>query len=532
MSAAHELVERGFTVDVYEARDVQGGKARSIPVPSTGTEGRPNLPGEHGFRFFPGFYKHLPDTMKRIPFPGNAQGVFDNLVQGTRFMLARGGVADPVLVARWPTSLSEWKDAFVAFFNASFGVSLSEACFFAERLLVVLTSSEERRLGEWELVPWWDFIKAEQFSDAYRELLAKGLTRSLVAMRAEEGSTRTVATILLQLLFNLITPGGTLDRVLNGPTSEVWLDPWLAHLQAKGVGYHFGSEVTALQLVDGMIAGATVGGVNVTADYYVLALPAEKVIPLIDPALSAAAPSLNGVSSLRYEWMSGIQFFLRHAVPLAHGHVVYADTPWALTSISQEQFWRRPISDYGDGTANGILSVDISDWETPGILYGKAAKDLTEREQVHAEVWAQLKSSLDGVTPNPIGDANLLTWFLDNDIVLPNPTGTTNLEPLLVNVIDSWRSRPEAWTEIPNLFLAADYVRTHTDLACMEAANEAARRAVNGIIKRSSAAVSRCEVWPLKEPFVFAPFKAIDRLRYGAGLPHILNPSYVTASAA
>ncbi len=147
-------------------------------------------------------------------------------------------------------------------------------------------------------------------------------------------------------------------------------------------------------------------------------------------------------------------------------------------------------------------------------------------------VGAAQSVALDGVTPNPLADASILSWFLDSDIVLPNPTGTTNLEPLLVNVIDSWRCRPDAVTEIPNLFLAADFVRTHTDLACMEAANEAARRAVNGIIKRSSAAVQRCEVWPLKEPVVFAPFKAIDRLRYRAGLPHILNPSYMTASAA
>ena len=35
---------------------------------------------------------------------------------------------------------------------------------------------------------------------------------------------------------------------------------------------------------------------------------------------------------------------------------------------------------------------------------------------------------------------------------------------------------------IPNLVLAADYVRTHTDLATMEGANEAARRAVNAIL--------------------------------------------------
>jgi N-methylhydantoinase A len=38
--------------------------------------------------------------------------------------------------------------------------------------------------------------------------------------------------------------------------------------------------------------------------------------------------------------------------------------------------------------------------------------------------------------------------------------------------------RPEAASAIPNLVFAADYVRTSTDLASMEGANEAARRAV------------------------------------------------------
>ncbi|MGD1098174.1 MAG: FAD-dependent oxidoreductase, partial [Bryobacteraceae bacterium] len=70
LSAAQELAERGFEVVVYERRPDFGGKARSIPVPNSTTPGRNPLPGEHGFRFFPSFYKHLPDTMKRIPFAG------------------------------------------------------------------------------------------------------------------------------------------------------------------------------------------------------------------------------------------------------------------------------------------------------------------------------------------------------------------------------------------------------------------------------------------------------------------------------
>src|SRR5436305_14717634 len=68
LSAAQELIERGFQVSVFERNDVFGGKARSLSVPNTGTGGRRDLPGEHGFRFFPGFYRHLPDTMSRIPF--------------------------------------------------------------------------------------------------------------------------------------------------------------------------------------------------------------------------------------------------------------------------------------------------------------------------------------------------------------------------------------------------------------------------------------------------------------------------------
>src|SRR5437879_3494937 len=53
LTAAHELAERGFRVTVFEPKAV-GGKARSIAVPATGRGGRRDLPGEHGFRFFPG----------------------------------------------------------------------------------------------------------------------------------------------------------------------------------------------------------------------------------------------------------------------------------------------------------------------------------------------------------------------------------------------------------------------------------------------------------------------------------------------
>jgi uncharacterized protein with NAD-binding domain and iron-sulfur cluster len=102
LAAAHELIERGFEVDVYE-RKALGGKARSIPVKGTASGGRRELPAEHGFRFFPGFYHHVPDSMRRIPFGKNPNGVWDNLVEASETKSPRTeGRADGTVFAVAP----------------------------------------------------------------------------------------------------------------------------------------------------------------------------------------------------------------------------------------------------------------------------------------------------------------------------------------------------------------------------------------------------------------------------------------------
>src|SRR5436190_23306257 len=111
MSAAHELIERGFEVQVFERKiRLPGGKARSVPVPDEDAGEHYNpLPGEHGFRFFPGFYKHVTDTMRRIPFPGNKNGILDNLVAAPRVMLARTGADPIVMLDSFPKSFDDFK---------------------------------------------------------------------------------------------------------------------------------------------------------------------------------------------------------------------------------------------------------------------------------------------------------------------------------------------------------------------------------------------------------------------------------------
>ena len=71
-------------------------------------------------------------------------------------------------------------------------------------------------------------------------------------------SARTGGYILLQLLFDLSRPGGQADRVLNGPTNDVWIDPWLAHLRALGVDYRTEHQVQAIHCAGGQVTGVDV----------------------------------------------------------------------------------------------------------------------------------------------------------------------------------------------------------------------------------------------------------------------------------
>jgi uncharacterized protein with NAD-binding domain and iron-sulfur cluster len=258
-------------------------------------------------------------------------------------------------------------------------------------------------------------------------------------------------------------------------------------------------------------------------------MPVEQLRPLLSRELVAAEPRLAATRRLRTRWMNGIMFYLHRDVPVLAGHTIYSDSDWALTSISQRQFWpRTDFAALGDGHVGGILSVDVSDWERPSRRTGKVASKCTA-DEIKAEVWAQLKDHLNDATLTVLDDANLASAFLDEDITFPNPSETANAEPLLINTAGSWADRPDAVTRVPNLFLASDFVRTHTDLATMEGANEAARRAVNGILDATHSTARRCDVWRLTEPAIFGPARVVDRVRWELGRRPARPPLRVTA---
>lgn len=553
LSAAHELAARstkkvGYDIAVYDRHQcIPGGKARSIPVPGSGTGGRPDLPGEHGFRFFPGFYRHLPETMESIPV-GGGRFASDNLVDTTRLLIGRAGCEPFVAPSRFPRSLSDFKQVLEDYFDfSSTGLTKDDVEFFAGKLWQVATSCWARQVDEFERIAWWDFIEADTRSKAFQDFLGNGLSRSLTANNPHKASTRTLGNIYLQLIYGIMEPGGATDRVLNAPTNDAWINPWVKHLQEQGVHYHLDSECISFSCENRRISTVTFktpdGTVDVTGDYFIFALPVERMARLLiscgkQSGLYEIDPTLRTIVTLQrdVDWMNGLMYYLNADVPIVNGHQLYVDSPWAITGISQTQFWNNyDLAAHGNGKVRSILSTDISNWHAPGILYNKAAMDCT-KEQIKNEVWEQIKRCLNVGGKTVLSDDMIESWFLDPDITAIKASAEsqaknahalnqetthihTDTEPLLVNLANRWDLRPEAYTRVPNLFLAADYVKTYSDLACMEAANEAARRAVNSLLRSTGSNASLCKVYQLHVPLLFEFYRTHDETRYEQGLP-------------
>jgi uncharacterized protein with NAD-binding domain and iron-sulfur cluster len=246
LTAAHELVDRGFEVHVYERKPIFGGKAASV------RSGKDRLPGEHGFRFYPGWYRHLPDTMGRIPYRGKrkyyeGRTVLQNLVQVDRDLLVWYD-RDPISVLMHaPRNLDEMKaHGRLVGELKSLGLAPGEIGHFAQRMLAFVTKSDAQQRAQFEGITWWDYLDAGNKSRAFREMMT-ATTRLMVAAKATEASAYTIGKLALRTFSDALS---SVDRVLDGPTNEVWIDPWVQHLEERGVVFHRGWQLDSVAFHD------------------------------------------------------------------------------------------------------------------------------------------------------------------------------------------------------------------------------------------------------------------------------------------
>lgn len=566
LTAAHELLKRGYWVDIYEARELPGGKARSLAVkqaeyPTANTK-KP-LPSEHGFRFFPGFYQHLDDTMEDIPYKDRT--VLSNLQCIKNFNLMRRGknlvqtkTCLPVGPLQFIKRVKLWTS------KKHLGLSLKELFAFNLRMLRLCTSCDKRFEEQYERISWWEFLKAEKYSADYKQFFANGM-RILVAADPLRASAKTIGRINEQLILDSIK--GRADRLLKAPTNQAWIFPWISLLlkndrfriflnsPVKEVRFDkISNTITALdfagqiedksscqvtQCVDNQEIKTTPVNLNEAfenADEYLCAVPVEIAGDIISDDTKKHCPQLDKLDELEHhtQWMNGVIFYLKGAIKPIDGHSVILDSPFALSCVMQGQYWSDyPLEDYGQGNLTSICSVVVSNWidvdehsrvknlpnKGKGYIYNKNAHDTYAsglnskgQEKLFEEIWEDIKRSFQINGKPLLADENLEHTTMDPAVSRVG-AAVYNFEPLLVNRANCANLRPTNTTSINNLFIAGDYTNTTTDLATMEGACESAKRAVNAILEKHGQS-NLCTLYKLKRPALFAPARYIDAVVY------------------
>ena len=428
------------------------------------------LPAEHGFHFFPTFYRHVEDTLRRIPVRAGGldigrtvlDGLKPTVRQGMGFSEAdfdemvntEGGERPPDfkddylsrakarakakakadgepkgghvvdLLRDRPTSIEGFRDRNERFVARLGGTKRDSIWLFA-KLFRYMTSCPERRRKQYEDISWEKFLDSEKFSQPMRHQITAA-AQALLAFSSGEADARSYGNVAIQMLLDGLSDGSRVDRTLDGPLSEAWMNPWKDYLEGQGVRF-FRATVQSLKFhpevrtehrdVERFVPAKEVVPVfekvppglltheapdeSQRPDFYVMALNIEKALDLVKGLRVAAekiglsfdhkvtvkkvkkplARDFEALLKFGYEIdnpqydskteprpealkdMTGLQYFFEAKTSIGHGHMYFPYTKWGLSSISQSEFWCDPGS-FSDGYL-GVLSVGICDTKKP-----------------------------------------------------------------------------------------------------------------------------------------------------------------------
>lgn len=542
------------------------------------------FPGEHGFRFFPSFYRHLFDTMKRTPIldpkPSETtfRTVFDNLVPVDSLGFAGAGKTRSFTLPRHPVPSFETVREYLRLLTKELGYSLEDLARFELMLFKYMTSCSERRERDYENMTWSEFVDLPRYSAVFREHLEYG-PQMMVALRGSKSDARTQGNIVTQLLRDQLVASQHPDATLDGPTSSAWFRHWRNYLATLEVEFRRGVLVdlegheASPPLVARIVPKVSYGGPPVPedSDYFVLAFSLQQMVALV-PKLECAArdagiaPELDDLRRIRefagvqlqtelakaepdgpLQHLAGIQFYFDTEVKFWRGHTQYLDSRWGLTSISQPQFWAR-FRNTTDAYKS-VLSVDIGIWNRSYTkpTHASDPKDdawSLSADQIARLTWAQIRDHHDDAFYAQYGKQakfpRPIAYALDQNIAFPENASTPkqNHAAYLVAAVGKYRSRPGALSDgkrqpkgrssyelIGQIALAGTHMQTFTRLTSMEAANESARHAVNAILDETGAACDRCEIWDPEDNELadLVWFKDLDRELFARGLPHFVD---------
>ena len=515
LTVAHELIDRGFKVTVYEKNSVPGGMARSERV-QVGIY--PSVPTEHSWRGFAGFYQNLHDITKRIPI-SKKKTVFDNFSLPLEFQHPKN-------------ELNPNKKSLTLRDRMILGYPVAKAIFSDRRRREVYARKGFDNLGK---------NLSEGGKDATLGMVGPG-----IGLDIRRSSLHHIARFVEMTLSgekhshvhnNREYTHTTSDpwHALNGPTSEAWIGPWTEYLKKKGVKIRYNMELIDISTENDRIVNCMIRDTETGKKYrsragiYVICVNPYDLSDIIkkSPQLEKF-PQLDRILKITEEPphnQIAFQILLNKRVRFKSGPqtvIALPDSPYNITLYPQDEFWhsriRRNPSYLGDTRIKGLWSGTLT------IINPKNYPPATElsKKQLQEEIIEQVFGSeeLQDLIYRDSKGLRVLGVNIWHEWKWTSKYNVKSTARKWVNSLTTNDHRPEQKTQLTNLYLGGAHTRTSTDIWSMEGAVESGKRVASEITHDPDLYLYTHAANPM---LITRAIRSMDNMLFAVGLPHIFD---------
>ena len=516
MTAAQELIEKGFSVSIYEKDSSLGGMAKSKRNLYDG------IPTEHSWRGYARFYYNLFDIIRRIPLQIETFALYtmetikrhntrdslwtvyqDRVYDITRFVPTHPG-GSIILKAGGRRLEDVWKENGVQFHESSqtvmnilrdyeIGTISSKTEHFGQSVYDNLNHdniSFKITTGSyvmWRDIPYlfYSHLKTILSSSERRDKLYTTVKDNVSASTwdylayflAGPGFGFDVNTVGLRqyasfLAKTIMKSGWT---VMSRPTSEAWLEPWKRFLRSVGVRMNTNSTLTKIH-----VRGDTIISCEVVTDGVARIITADEYCFCINPNLSAPIFRDSGMTELSEQFSEletinnqiGFVIGLGAVTDLPVKGYSINNSPYNITLYPQSKFWR---DDEYLGNVKSLWSGTVILPYRKG-LSGKTATELN-RSELGNEILSQIfrNGNFTRYGQNVLFIRIYDEWKWTGDRL-------TSDNPKWVNTVRNDSYRPYQKTSYHNFYLGGAHTKTSVDIWSMEGAVESGKLVANLIL--------------------------------------------------
>ncbi len=520
LTVAHELLDRGFEVSLYESDKKLGGMAQS-------QRDHNGVPTEHSWRSYAPFYHNFHDIASRIPL-NKGETVIQGLSRPLHFHLLKDKRS--TIYHKKAEQTVHIKDFFVlAYFLLKSMVSnrrrqQDKKVLFRDSVGPYLTQKGKDCYDKFVVSAWGLDTNGTSHDLFFRfghPIFLQGYRHVKI--------TRDKRGLYLRHPFQYW-------NVMTRPTDEGFITPWVSHLKKKGLKIYLQHSLTKIILYpDGktvkycLVKNNHQQVTKVTSDDYVMAINPYHLTTIISASrLQNQCRELSKFQQLTnqppYDQISFRLGFKRKIhFPKSEIGFFLPDSPFQIIFYPQDSVWERSVNLGKD--IKSLWSGTVCAFRATGVVYHKLNTQLDKSEYLE-EIITQLFRNQDldqiiyktngfHITRQDISYSEIWNKWKYNG------KGLVTSEPEWINYSRSDPYRPKQKSEIKNLYLVGAHTKTTIDIWTMEGAIESGKIASNHLLEKYQLApIYR---YQHNDPLAMKYIQFLDDGLYKLGLPNLID---------